>query len=173
MSEQINKSSSQIDIAHAVKREFSDLPAGQAYDSFPQDSYLPPVNAPWHESWYAGPAGDVIKYGLYALAAPVLLVGALGGCNHSADDTDTPDPEATPKDNDDDGFESCDSYAEGTEDHAECVSLLDGDADCNDANATIHPGATETCDGIDQDCDASIDEGLTLYTLYHDGDADS
>ncbi len=33
--------------------------------------------------------------------------------------------------------------------------------DCNDSNAAINPGATEICDGVDNDCDATIDEGLT------------
>lgn len=44
--------------------------------------------------------------------------------------------------------------------------------DCNDANAQVHPGATEICNGIDDDCDGQVDEGLPQYTYYLDNDGD-
>ncbi|MFT5681623.1 MAG: hypothetical protein ACI8RZ_002529 [Myxococcota bacterium] len=45
------------------------------------------------------------------------------------------------------------------------------DADCDDADATAYPGNTESCDGVDNDCDGDIDNGV-LLTLYSDSDGD-
>ncbi|MBK8626071.1 MAG: hypothetical protein IPN86_11050 [Saprospiraceae bacterium] len=45
--------------------------------------------------------------------------------------------------------------------------------DCDDLNALIHPGHIELCDGLDNDCNGMIDDGLPLYTHYFDKDGDS
>jgi hypothetical protein len=36
-------------------------------------------------------------------------------------------------------------------------SFVSGGDDCNDTDATVSPGAREVCDGVDNDCDASVD----------------
>ncbi|MGA1796143.1 MAG: C1 family peptidase [bacterium] len=54
---------------------------------------------------------------------------------------------------------------------------MDGDGyspeegDCDDHNPAINPDAEEVCDGVDNNCNGNIDEGLTT-TYYHDGDGD-
>jgi len=40
-----------------------------------------------------------------------------------------------------------------------------GGADCNDGDATIHPGAAELCDGKDNDCNGATDNGAVCGGL--------
>ena len=71
-------------------------------------------------------------------------------------------------DTDGDGFGDINNFVQ------DCFPLagyVTNDADCDDSNAAIHPNATEICDGIDNDCDQQIDEGL-LSTYYADTDGD-
>ena len=47
-----------------------------------------------------------------------------------------------------------------------------GGTDCDDSDPLSYPSASESCDGADNDCDSSIDEGVTtLY--YRDADNDT
>jgi hypothetical protein len=44
--------------------------------------------------------------------------------------------------------------------------------DCNDSNIAIYPGASEVCNGVNDNCDSEIDEGLPFATWYADSDSD-
>lgn len=44
--------------------------------------------------------------------------------------------------------------------------------DCNDNDATIHPGRTELCDDKDNNCDGQVDEGCPATALNFDGTND-
>ena len=44
--------------------------------------------------------------------------------------------------------------------------------DCDDNNAAVNPNATEICNGMDDNCDGSDDEGLQMFTYYQNIDND-
>jgi hypothetical protein len=88
-----------------------------------------------------------------------------GGACASATDCMRPDTCATVTCNA--ATASC-VYAVIDSDHDNHPPVVCGGDDCNDASAAIHPGASETCNGLDDDCDAIVDEGNGATTACGD-----
>ena len=79
------------------------------------------------------------------------------------------DGDGDPADNDADG--------DGTPDYLDTDSDDDGHGDagdCEPTDASINPSATEYCDGVDNDCDGTVDEddAADASTWYADFDGD-
>ena len=74
-------------------------------------------------------------------------------------------------DNDGDGEGNPDvsgEYCSGSEP----VNYVDNSDDCDDSNDQIYSGQTENCDGIDNDCDGTVDEGCVSSDYCRDSDDD-
>jgi hypothetical protein len=84
---------------------------------------------------------------------PAISHGAVESCNGLDDDCNAIT---------DDGFADFDS--DGTKDCVDSDDDNDGDpdtTDCADFDAAIRHGATEVCDGVDNNCAGGVDEGFT------------
>ncbi len=86
-------------------------------------------------------------------------------------DEDAADATTFHPDADEDGY----GDAETSETSCEAPEGATTDAtDCDDADPTAFPGATETCDGLDDDCDGQVDEGASNGgRWYADEDGDT
>jgi hypothetical protein len=115
---------------------------------------------------------------------PTIRPGAQEGCDVenidedcdgvSDDDDDSTSPERKVDwyaDNDADGFGAmpgqrrCDAPDDGGR-------WITRGGDCDDATATTNPDAQDTCNAVDDDCDGSVDGGLTAQAWYEDVDGD-
>jgi hypothetical protein len=110
---------------------------------------------------------------------PKVHPGAVESCNGKDDDCDgVTDPEDANgckvfyKDQDGDGY--------GLDTAVRCLCKAEGaytaqvGGDCDDVHPTAHPDGIEVCNGIDDDCDGTIDgpglPGCVAYYLDADGD---
>ena len=71
-----------------------------------------------------------------------------------------------------------DGYGDASQEVVACLSpggtYVGDSADCDDADALNFPGADERCDGVDNNCDGTIDEDFSVdaVTFYADTDGD-
>jgi hypothetical protein len=144
--------------------------------------------------WCAAPVCDADEDGSAAAAFggtdcddadPAVHVGANEVCNTFDDDCDGLVDDADPDfdrrtgshfwpDADGDGFG-------GGEPVAACVaptSYVTDSSDCDDTLSSVHPGGTEVCNGLDDDCDGDVDDGdpsldpSAALTFFVDVDGD-
>ena len=90
-------------------------------------------------------------------------------CNGTIDDNPT-DGATWYSDSDGDGFGD---PASGLSACEEPTGMTSDAQDCDDTDPSIHPGAEEVCDSVDQDCDGAVDEdAIDGVPWYSDGDGD-
>ncbi len=145
----------------------------------PSPTPVPPTPTPVPPT--STPAVDLDRDGAVAAldcddGDPLQYPGADERCNGEDDDCDgTIDEDdavdALPFHYDLDGDGYGDPIEAGTACEL-CETCVPNGDDCDDSDASSHPGADEVCDGRDNDCDLDVDEGV-LATFYQDSDGDA
>lgn len=73
-------------------------------------------------------------------------------------------------DDDGDSYGGADSILTTLCDMQEGYVFIGGD--CDDSNSDIHPSALEICNGLDDNCNGDVDDGILFFTIYQDLDED-
>ena len=119
--------------------------------------------------WHADGDGD----GYGSASSAVLSCEPPAGFVADATDCDDADADVFPGAPEPDCTDPTDYDCDGTTAYAD----VDGDGaaaceDCDDTAPPVHPGATEVCDGVDNNCDGSEDGAVDAPTWYADVDGD-
>jgi Putative metal-binding motif len=146
------------------------------YEDSDSDGYGDPAFDAWGCEMYSGTVVDATDCDdSDALINP----GATETCNGLDDDCDGSSDEAGAvgeiawtSDSDGDGYGEA-GGATTTACAAPSGTVVDA-TDCDDSDALVNPAATETCNGVDDDCDGSSDEagsvGELAWANDYDGD---
>jgi hypothetical protein len=138
---------------------------GELYSSIPgvfqSDPFIPPT-----------PYLATTSFNINDLPAGQYFYTVTSGCQVSATLTLGITASTWYLDSDNDGYYSNTTQSASSPGVGWNTSPGSGGGDCNDNNAAIYPGATEVCNGLDDDCDGLIDEGF-LSTFYRDFDGDT
>jgi hypothetical protein len=125
-------------------------------------------------------ANDVTVDGDCGSSDPAIHPGATEICNGADDNCDRTTDEADPLLSDGTLFYADvdgDGYGNTTDVVVSCARSVPGrvttSGDCDDADATLNPGATEWCDAIDNDCSGTADDSLVYVDWFADADGDS
>lgn len=152
------------------------------------------VNAPQYNYYWADKDGDGYGYKFGAIYAPASPDGYVSNFDDCNDDNADSYPNATEicdnldndcngliddnavdaitwyVDNDNDGFGNIDTVIYAC---SQPLGYVNNSTDCNDADSAIHPGATEICDSLDNDCNGFIDDNPNdILSWYQDLDED-
>jgi large repetitive protein len=123
-------------------------------------------------TWYIDADGDG-----YGVASPsIQACEEPAGFSASADDCDDGEAVIHPGAPETDCADPVDYNCDGSVAYADA----DGDgwaacSECDDTDAGVNPAATEVCDGVDNDCDGTVDEpdAVDALTWYTDADGDA
>ncbi len=106
----------------------------------------------------------------HLISLPLLLALPLAACgDKTADDTGADDTDTDDTDTDD-----TDVLDDTGDTHAPVDADGDGfsaEDDCDDGDAAVNPGVAEVCNGVDDNCDGEVDEGVAT-TSFTDADGD-
>jgi len=104
--------------------------------------------------------------------ATELCDGSDNDCDGDTDEEDAADASTWYADTDGDGYGDAGITMDAC---SQPSGYTSDDTDCDDGDAAVNPAATELCDGVDNDCDGTVDEddAADASTWYADSDGDS